>query len=76
MGDNIQVAVRLRPFSKREVSLNGKLCVRIEDETRQTIITNPSGGKEEMFSFDYNCKSVLLVVRRDSGLERRENHHM
>lgn len=30
---NIKVAIRVRPFNKRELELKSDLCVRMEDKT-------------------------------------------
>lgn len=30
---NIKVAVRLRPFNKRELDMNSELCIKMKDKT-------------------------------------------
>lgn len=46
---SVIVAVRVRPFNQREVSLNSKLCVGMEGQT--TTLTD-SQGNERTFTFD------------------------
>ena len=42
MADNVKVAVRMRPFNKREKEMNAKKCVEMVNN--QTILTNPEDG--------------------------------
>lgn len=52
-GENIVVAVRVRPFNGREKKLKSKLC--IEMDGKQTIIKHPEGKEEQKrFTFDYS----------------------
>jgi hypothetical protein len=41
-GDNVKVAVRMRPFNDREKKLDCKICIRMVEN--QTAITNPEDG--------------------------------
>ena len=41
-GDNVKVAVRMRPFNDREKKLECKPCIRMIGN--QTLITNPEDG--------------------------------
>ena len=49
---NIKVAIRVRPFNKREQKLKSQLC--IEMVNNQTIVKNEKGKELKKFSFD-NC---------------------
>ncbi|ETV80714.1 hypothetical protein, variant [Aphanomyces astaci] len=57
MGDNVQVAVRVRPFNDREKSMNSVCCIRMIKETQQTIITDPDTAVEKSFTFDFSYDS-------------------
>jgi len=46
------VAVRVRPFNRRETELKSKLIVDMKDKT--TIITNPETGEKKDFTFDFS----------------------
>ena len=51
--ENVKVAVRVRPFNKREVGRNAKLIVEMNGN--QTIITNPEDPKDQKkFAFDHS----------------------
>ena len=51
--ENLKVAVRVRPFNKREIGRNAKLIVGMHGP--QTTITNPNDPNEvKKFSFDYS----------------------
>ncbi|CAK4264713.1 unnamed protein product [Aphanomyces euteiches] len=53
MGDNVQVAVRVRPFNEREKASD----VGMVKETQQTIITDPDTGVDKSFTFDFSYDS-------------------
>lgn len=38
--DNVKVAVRMRPFNKREKDLNWECCITIYPELQQTVIVD------------------------------------
>ncbi|KAF0689379.1 Aste57867_19171 [Aphanomyces stellatus] len=57
MGDNVQVAVRMRPFNEREKSMNSVCCIRMVKETQQTIITDPETNIDKSFTFDFSYDS-------------------
>ncbi|ETV97792.1 hypothetical protein H310_09144 [Aphanomyces invadans] len=57
MGDNVQVAVRVRPFNEREKSMNSVCCIRMVKETQQTIITDPETSMDKSFTFDFSYDS-------------------
>uniref|UniRef100_K3WYR2 Kinesin-like protein n=1 Tax=Globisporangium ultimum (strain ATCC 200006 / CBS 805.95 / DAOM BR144) TaxID=431595 RepID=K3WYR2_GLOUD len=57
MADNVQVAVRVRPFNEREKHLQSTSCIRMTKETQQTVITDPETNAEKAFTFDYSYNS-------------------
>ncbi|KAG6976095.1 hypothetical protein JG688_00001731 [Phytophthora aleatoria] len=57
MSENVQVAVRVRPFNEREKSMESTSCIRMVKETQQTIITDPETNIEKAFTFDYSYNS-------------------
>ena len=75
------VAVRVRPFNKREVALNSKLIVTMNGQ--KTTLQDPSGKETARdFSFDYSYWSFNPVdahfadnpkVYRDLGVFVLEN---
>jgi hypothetical protein len=50
---SVKVAVRVRPFNKREIEM-GKDELIIEMEGNKTIITDPENKKKKDFAFDYS----------------------
>eukprot|EP00164_Ancoracysta_twista_P001120 GFYU01001468.1.p1 GENE.GFYU01001468.1~~GFYU01001468.1.p1 ORF type:complete len:1151 (+),score=495.77 GFYU01001468.1:265-3717(+) len=52
MGDNVRVAVRVRPFNDREKDRNAKVIVAMDGPT--TTLTNPENGEEKKFTFDFS----------------------
>lgn len=48
----VKVAVRVRPFNKRELDRKAKCIIRMQGPT--TTITNPENDKEHTFTFDYS----------------------
>ncbi|KAK1930629.1 Kinesin-like protein KIF1A [Phytophthora citrophthora] len=59
MSENVQVAVRVRPFNEREKSMESTSCIRMVKETQQTIITDPETNVEKPFTFDYSYNSFV-----------------
>lgn len=49
---SIQVAVRVRPFIKRELELKSKLCIEMQDQT--TILHSEDVHKTRQFTFDHS----------------------
>ncbi|EDQ91195.1 uncharacterized protein MONBRDRAFT_17919 [Monosiga brevicollis MX1] len=64
MSDNVKVAVRVRPFNRREKDRNAQLC--IEMKGAQTIIRGDAGEKK--FTFDYSYWSHDGFEEREDGL--------
>lgn len=52
MGDNIVVAVRVRPFNSREKQRKAKLIIRMHE--KQTFVTDPETKKERPYTFDFS----------------------
>lgn len=50
--ESVKVAVRVRPFNKREKAANSKLCVAMTGNA--TIITDLETGKEKKFAYDFS----------------------
>ncbi|TMW66411.1 hypothetical protein Poli38472_004176 [Pythium oligandrum] len=61
MSENVQVAVRVRPFNDREKAMESTCCIRMVKETQQTIITDPETNSDKMFTFDYSYNSFAPV---------------
>jgi hypothetical protein len=51
-GSNVKVAVRVRPFNTREITQKTANCISMTGN--QTIIVDPTTGKENKFSYDYS----------------------
>jgi len=49
---SVKVAVRVRPFNAREMSMNSKLCVDMRG--KQTILINQKTKALKPFTFDYS----------------------
>jgi kinesin family protein 1 len=52
IGQNVRVAVRVRPFNQREIERSSKCCVAMDGN--RTTITDPETGKVRDFSFDFS----------------------
>ena len=50
--ENIKVAVRVRPFNKREIARNAKRIIDVNGNS--TKITNPDDGESKSFTFDHS----------------------
>ena len=51
--ENVKVAVRVRPFNKREIGRKAKLIIEMNGAT--TTITNPDNPSDtKKFAFDYS----------------------
>ena len=50
--ENVKVAVRVRPFNKREQDAKSKLVVSMSGN--QTKLVNPKNNEEKNFAFDYS----------------------
>ena len=50
--ENVKVAVRVRPFNKREIGRNARNIIEMRGNT--TIITDPADNETKSFTFDYS----------------------
>ena len=48
---NIKVAIRVRPFNKRELKLKSDLCVKMTKN--QTIVHDEKGEEIKNFTYDH-----------------------
>ncbi|KAG1707326.1 hypothetical protein DVH05_026518 [Phytophthora capsici] len=70
MSENVQVAVRVRPFNEREKSMESTSCIRMVKETQQTIITDPETNVEKAFTFDYSYNSFVPPSETDHASQK------
>ncbi|KAG6622707.1 kinesin-like protein [Phytophthora cinnamomi] len=70
MSENVQVAVRVRPFNEREKSMDSTSCIRMVKETQQTIITDPETNVEKAFTFDYSYNSFVPASEPDHASQQ------
>ena len=70
---HVQVAVRTRPFNKREKARNAKLIVAMNGPT--TIITDPGSGEEKKFAFDYSYWSFDGFKEEKNGYCAPDSKH-
>ncbi|KAE8976324.1 Kinesin-like protein [Phytophthora rubi] len=70
MSENVQVAVRVRPFNEREKSMESTSCIRMVKETQQTIITDPETNVEKAFTFDYSYNSFAPASEPDHASQQ------
>ena len=64
--ENVKVAVRVRPFNKREIARNAKMIIGMNGPT--TTITNPENDETKSFTFDYSYWSF------DGGKEESDGY--
>jgi len=64
---SVKVAVRVRPFNKREKDANSKTIIRMEG--KGTYIKDPDTGQEKEFAFDYSYWSHdnYVIPDTDNG---------
>ena len=67
---SVKVAVRVRPFNEREISMQARPCVVMN--ANQTIITDPEPADpqaaDKTFTFDYSFWSHDGFVTREDGV--------
>lgn len=63
--ENVKVAVRVRPFNKREKDRRAKLIIGMNGNT--TVITNPETKEDKKFAFDYSYWSFDGFKERKDG---------
>ncbi len=68
--ESVKVAVRVRPFNKREKDANSKLIVAMSGNT--TIIKDPHTGEEKKYAYDHSYWSHDGFVEEANGYNRPE----
>ena len=58
-GESVCVAVRVRPFNKREKELGSTNIVHMDGTTHSTTLVDPNTGQEKQFTFDYSYDSFV-----------------
>lgn len=72
--ENLKVAVRVRPFNKRELGRNAKNCVEMNGKV--TKITNPNDNKEtKSFTFDFSYWSHDGFKEEKNGYHAPDSSH-
>ena len=72
--ENLKVAVRVRPFNKRELGRNAKLIIEMNGNS--TKITNPSDTNDEKsFTFDYSYWSFDGCKAETDGYSAPDPSH-
>ena len=72
--ENVKVAVRVRPFNKREVGRNAKLIIEMSGNT--TTITNPDNPAEtKTFAFDHSYWSFDGFKEEEDGYCSQDSSH-
>lgn len=66
----VKVAVRVRPFNKREKEAKASLCVAMSGPT--TIITHPETGAEKKFSYDFSYWSHDGYTEQANGYNQAD----
>ena len=61
MGDNVRVAVRVRPFNAREKGMEAKPCFEMDKSTQQTVLINPEDGNGKRASVLSGISPLLPV---------------
>ena len=69
----MQVAVRTRPFNKREKARNAKVIIAMNGPT--TVITDPGSGEEKKFTFDYSYWSFDGYKEEKNGYCSPDSKH-
>jgi kinesin family protein 13 len=58
--ENVKVAVRVRPFNKRELDANSKLCVQMNGN--QTTCTDLKTNAQKQFAYDFSYWLVNIII--------------
>jgi len=69
MAENVRVAVRCRPMNTRELNLNSKNIILIEDGKTVGVVNpkDPQDIKRYTFNFAYGDGSTQVQVYEDLG---------
>ena len=78
---HIQVVCRVRPFSKREISINKKegflssCCLKVDNINNNIIIKKRNSQEERIFELDYclnnNCSQEEVFLHVGLGITKR-----
>eukprot|EP00095_Tigriopus_kingsejongensis_P011917 maker-scaffold507_size152468-snap-gene-0.36 protein:Tk11917 transcript:maker-scaffold507_size152468-snap-gene-0.36-mRNA-1 annotation:"kinesin-like protein kif28p-like" len=71
--ENVKVAVRVRPFNKREKDRKAKVIISMSGNT--TNITNPENSEEKKFTFDHSYWSFDGSKDRKDGYAEADKNH-
>ena len=71
--ENVKVAVRVRPFNKREIARNAKMIIGMKGAT--TTIRNPENDEEKSFTFDYSYWSFDGSKEEPDGYCSKDKSH-
>ena len=71
--ENVKVAVRVRPFNKREKDRKAKMIIGMNGGT--TTITDPSDGDSKSFTFDYSYWSFDGCKEEKDGYFAPDKSH-
>ncbi len=69
--ESVRVAVRVRPFNKREKEANAQLCVKMEGNS--TICIDPKSGEEKKFAYDFSYWSFDNFHEDANGYNTPDN---
>ena len=69
-GESVVVALRVRPFNKREKELGSTNIVTMDRETNSTTLTDPANGNVKKFTFDYSYNSFAPASSPDHCSQR------
>ena len=71
--ENVKVAVRVRPFNKREIGRNAKMIIEMNGNS--TTITDPENNEPRSFTFDYSYWSFDGSKEDKSGYTAPDPGH-
>ena len=71
--ENVKVAVRVRPFNKREKGRNAQAIIAMNGNS--TTITNPDNNETKSFTFDYSYWSFDGFKEEKSGYMAPDSSH-
>ena len=71
--ENVKVAVRVRPFNKREKGRNAQVIIHMNGNS--TTITNPENNETKSFTFDYSYWSFDGFKEEKNGYTSADPSH-
>jgi hypothetical protein len=60
--ENVKVAVRVRPFNKRELDANSKLCVQMNGNQTTCTDLKTNGQKQFAYDFSYWLVNIIIII--------------